>query len=106
MPNIYKPKKKNNTDGNHYDAERRKIYNSERWRRLRAWKFACSPLCELCLKENKITVAEDIHHITSFMSTNDRDTRLHLAYDYDNLMSLCKKCHQYVHNSSVRHFKG
>ena len=53
MPTIYKPKKIQPKDNNQYNTERRKIYNSERWRRLRAWKFACNPLCELCLKENK-----------------------------------------------------
>ena len=88
MPTIYKPKRKQPKDNNQYNAERRKIYNSEHWRRLRAWKFACNPLCELCLQENKTVPAEDIHHIISFMSTDDPQQRLFLAYDYDNLMSL------------------
>ena len=52
----------------------------------------------MCLKENKTTPAEDIHHISSFMSTDDPVQRNQLAYDYDNLMSLCKKCHQAAHN--------
>lgn len=100
MPTIYKPKKKSQKiENNFYDIERQKIYNSERWRRLRAWKFACNPLCEMCLKENKIVPAEDIHHIVSFMSTDDRVQRNFLAYNYDNLMSLCKQCHQRAHNS-------
>lgn len=99
MPTIYKPKKKQTKNGNQYDAERRKIYSSERWRRLRAWKFACDPLCELCLREDKTVPAEDIHHVVSFMSTDDLQQRIHLAYNYDNLMSLCKQCHQRVHNS-------
>ncbi len=99
MPTIYKPtKKKTQKNDNYYDAERRKIYNSDRWRRLRAWKFACNPLCEICLKEDKIVPAEDIHHIISFMSTDDSEQRLFLAYDFDNLMSLCKQCHQNIHN--------
>lgn len=98
MPTINKPKKKPRKNNGQYDAERRKVYNSERWRKLRAWKFACSPLCEICLSKGAITPAEDIHHIVSFMSTNDPDQRIFLAYDYDNLMSLCKKCHQRIHN--------
>lgn len=99
MSTIYKPKKphQRNND-NFYNAARRKIYSSERWRRLRAWKFACNPLCEQCLREGKTTPAEDIHHITSFMSTDDPVQRNFLAYDFDNLMSLCKKCHQKIHN--------
>lgn len=99
MPTIIKPKKQILKTNNMYDRERRKIYNSERWRSLRAWKFANSPLCELCLKEGKTVVAEDIHHIVSFMSTDDPYQRKQLAYDYDNLLSLCKKCHQAVHNT-------
>ncbi len=50
------------------------------------------------LKENKTVPAEDIHHIISFMSMDDPQQRLFLAYDYDNLMSICKQCHQAVHN--------
>lgn len=98
MPTIYKPQKPQKKNDNFYDAERRKIYNTERWRRLRAWKFACNPLCEICLKDDKIVPAEDVHHIVSFMSTDDIAKRNFLAYDYDNLMSLCKQCHQKVHN--------
>lgn len=98
MPTINKPKKKQQKNNNQYDADRRKIYNSERWRRLRAWKFACDPLCELCLKDGKTVPAEDIHHIVSFMSTDNPVQRSYLAYDYENLMSLCKQCHQLIHN--------
>ncbi|WP_291580925.1 HNH endonuclease signature motif containing protein [Bacteroides sp.] len=98
MPTIFRPKKTQKKTGDLYDAERRKIYNSERWRRLRAWKFVCNPLCEVCLSKDVITPAEDIHHIVSFMSTDDPDRRIILAYDFDNLRSLCKKCHQEVHN--------
>lgn len=80
------------------EEERKKIYRSERWKRLRALKFANNPLCEMCQKEGRVTPAEDIHHIVSFMTATDPGTRYHLAYDYDNLMSLCKQCHQRQHN--------
>ena len=97
MPTINKPKKKPQKNNGQYDAERRKIYNSERWRKLRAWKFACNPLCELCQQEDR-TVPEDVHHTVSFMSTDDPVQRVALAYDFNNLMSLCKQCHQRIHN--------
>ena len=71
MPTIYKPRKKTQKNDNYYDAERRRVYNSDRWRRLRAWKFACNPLCEICLKEDKTVPAEDINNINSLMSTYD-----------------------------------
>ena len=98
MPTIHKPKKNNARQGNTYDADRRKIYSSERWRKLRAWKFASNPICEECEKAGLATPTEDIHHIISFMSVTDPIVRLRLAYDYDNLQSLCKKCHQKKHN--------
>ena len=49
MPTISRPKRVQKKTGDFYDTERRKIYNSERWRRLRAWKFACNPLCEVSI---------------------------------------------------------
>ncbi len=84
MPTIYKPKRIYQKNDSQYDAERRKIYNSERWRRLRAMKFAMFPLCEMCKAENKIVPAEDIHHLVSFMSTTDPEQRYFLAYDINN----------------------
>lgn len=98
MPTIRKKKKWSRKDKS-IDRERIAVYSSARWIRLRALKFANTPLCELCAKEGKTTVAEDIHHIVSFMSTDDKVRRYQLAYDYDNLMSLCKRHHQLVHNA-------
>ncbi len=101
MPTIYKPQRKQTKNDSQYDADRRMIYNSERWRKLRAWKFANNPLCEKCQEQGVITPAEDIHHIVSFMSTDDKYQRAFLAYDYDNLLSLCKPCHQLIHNKKA-----
>ncbi|OAV64550.1 HNH endonuclease [Bacteroidales bacterium Barb6] len=98
MPTINKPKRKKPKTNNQYDSERRRIYNSERWRSLRLRKFAANPLCEVCEEKGLTVPAEDIHHIKSFMGTDDRVTRNQLAYDMENLMSLCKRCHQIEHN--------
>ena len=103
MPTIEKTKKVAQKASNMYDVERRKIYNTSRWKRLRKRKFSINPLCEMCLKEGKTTLAEDIHHIQSFMQTEDRWERMALAYDIGNLMSLCKKHHQMIHNQK-QHF--
>lgn len=102
MPTIYKPKKAKKKEKKLYEEERRKIYKSTRWRKLRALKIAEQPLCEMCLKEGKTTIAEDVHHIQSFMSTDDKVLRIALAYDYENLMSICKTHHQMIHNKSNR----
>lgn len=100
MPTIYKPKKAKKKEKKLYEEERRKIYKSTRWRKLRELKIAQQPLCEMCLKEGKTTIAEDVHHIESFMSTDDHMRRMALAYDYENLMSICKMHHQMIHNKS------
>ncbi len=74
-----------------------KIYNSQRWRDLRAWKMTNDPLCEECDKKGRVTPTEDVHHEVSFMSTDDPVERNRLAYDYENLMSVCKECHAEKH---------
>ena len=100
MPTIYKPPKKYQKNETEYQKERQAIYNSARWRRLSAWKKSCDPLCEDCLAKGVTTPTEDVHHIVSFMSTDDPGLRLQLAYDFDNLLSLCDRCHQLRHNKS------
>ena len=98
MPSIYKPKKQPIKRTDSYNAERRKVYQSQRWRMLRLTKLVDAPLCEMYMKKGIVKEAVDVHHITSFMSTDDEVMRKALAYDYDNLMSLCKECHQLIHN--------
>lgn len=100
MPTIYKPKHQKPNEGNR--KERMSIYNTARWRELRVLKFKSNPLCEMCLKADRITPADDIHHIVSFMTTYDPVQRTFLAFDFDNLMSLCDRCHQAIHNRSTK----
>ena len=55
-----------------------------------------SPLCEICLKYEIITPAEDVHHIDSFMNYSGYK-RLEKAYNPSNLMSIGKGCHGKLH---------
>ena len=59
------------------------------WKRIRDRYAAEHPLCELCLKEGRLTPVEEVHHILpiSHGGTHDRS----------NLMSLCRSCHQKIH---------
>ena len=77
---------------------RMKIYQTMQWRKLRAAKLVETPLCEVCLQRGAVVEAVDVHHRVSFMTTEDAVERYRLAYDYDNLQSLCKQCHQKIHN--------
>lgn len=59
-----------------------------------------NPLCEVCLLAGKVTPAVDIHHIDSFMNYEGL-TRINKAYDPTNLQSICKECHQRLHNPQI-----
>lgn len=100
MPTIKKlgkPKKTN--DASVRRAERQAIYNTTRWHSLRDVKRMNDPLCERCLakKPSIVRPATEIHHVVSFMSVEDMTERKALAYDYENLMSLCHECHEAMH---------
>ena len=100
MPTIFKPRRKR--DESPKRKERMTIYNSARWRALRLAKLRDNPLCEMCERDGITRPADDVHHVQSFMSTDDPDARRTLAFDYDNLMSLCDECHSKVHNGRAK----
>ena len=67
-------------------------YKSKRWKIkrlaiLRRDKY----LCQECKKYGKIRQAVTVHHI------KHADTHPELAYDNDNLESLCQGCHNKKH---------
>jgi len=96
MPTLNKPKK--TTTKSDKSKERIAVYATTKWRKLRLSKLMDNPLCEVCLAIDIITPAIDIHHIDSFMNYEGLK-RLDKAFNYDNLQSLCKECHQKLHNS-------
>lgn len=58
------------------------MYNSPKWRKLRAEKLRQCPECEICSAP-----ATEVHHIRA----HNGDWTLFL--DYYNLMSICHECH-------------
>lgn len=64
------------------------IYNSKKWKELRAQYISDHPLCECCGEP-----AVQVHHIKSFSTGKSKKEIEKLAYDPNNLMSLCKHCH-------------
>lgn len=97
---IYKPKRKNNLEGNR--AKRQDVYNTSLWRKMRLAKLMEQPLCEVCLLVDKVTLAEHAHHLKSFMQSNNINERDQLAYDSQNLLSVCAKCHNRIHNGDLK----
>jgi 5-methylcytosine-specific restriction protein A len=72
-------------------AEHRGIYSSKRWRSLRRMKLDADPFCEmkdLCvMRTGHAAPASVVDHIKSVVEHPE------LAYDFDNLRSCCKPCH-------------
>jgi 5-methylcytosine-specific restriction enzyme A len=73
------------------------IYQDSRWRKLRKAKLSNNPVCEICELSCKVTPTAEIHHLKPFEIGNDKFEIEKLAYDYDNLISVCVTCHKYLH---------
>lgn len=72
-----------------YKEKFKNFYNSKAWKDLRAYKFSeANGLCEKC---GKITSGKDVHHKIPI----EKDWNLRL--DYNNLILLCKDCHNEQH---------
>lgn len=82
--------------------ERQEIYQSKQWKSLRQSYLMQHPLCEVCLTKGLVTPAIDVHHKDSF-SNYEGLKRLEAAYDYSNLMAVCKKCHAWLHRNGRTH---
>lgn len=82
--------KENNKNYERYktNPETHKRY-SKAWKIIRKRYISEHPLCESCLKENRMTKAEHVHHI--------KPLSIGGTHDESNLMSLCKSCHSKIH---------
>ena len=60
------------------------------WRQIRKRYAAAHPLCEMCLKEGRLTPVEEVHHIIPVSRGGSND--------FSNLMSLCQSCHTKLHH--------
>lgn len=59
------------------------------WKRIRDKYVAEHPLCELCFKDGRSILADEVHHILPVSKGG--------SHDRSNLMSLCKSCHTKIH---------
>lgn len=73
------------------------IYQDKRWKRLRAAKLRENPLCERCEIKNKVVPAAEVHHKIPFDRGRTPQEVDDLAFDMDNLQSLCDPCHDEAH---------
>ena len=68
-----------------YDSSAR--YGSA-WRKIRNRYIKMHPYCEECLKNRKLTKAEEVHHIIPLNHGGN--------HAENNLMALCKPCHSRI----------
>ena len=81
------------------------IYNSREWKHLTILKKRANPLCEQCIKDGEaagipggyIRSATCVHHIVPIETARTKEEMRRLAFDWNNLMSLCKSCHARIH---------
>ena len=71
------------------------FYHTNQWRLKRKEKLMLTPLCEVCLREDKVrTKADMVHHKVDIRSPYGWKLRL----DIDNLESIC-----YAHHNKEDH---
>lgn len=63
------------------------FYSSVRWLKLRAAFVSENPLCAECKRKGRVTPARHVHH------KQPRKAYPDLAYEWDNLESICLECH-------------
>lgn len=73
------------------------IYQDRRWLNLRNHKRRVNPLCERCMELNKVTPMDEVHHKIPFDTGKTKDEIESLAFDWDNLESVCEPCHKTRH---------
>jgi len=77
----------------------RKIYDTQRWRKLSKRLRQENPLCVLCLEKGINSITTCVDHIIEL-----KDTTKH-AYDITNLQCICDSCHQ-KKTAEVRKHRG
>ena len=63
------------------------LYNTQRWRNLRAKILKEQPLCNMCEKRGIITPSDTVDHIKAHKGDKS------LFWDRNNLQTLCASCH-------------
>ena len=81
------------------DLEYRQLICCRKWLTLRRRKLTAQPLCEICAAAGKVTPATEVHHVRPVESAPTFADRERLAYDWDNLQSLCHACHKAAHKA-------
>ena len=60
------------------------------WKRIRDRYAAEHPFCEMCYREGRMTLMDEVHHIVPISQGG--------THAKENLMSLCQSCHTRIHH--------
>lgn len=72
------------------------VYNSSKWQKVRkAYLASVNYICEICGKP-----AEIVHHKIHLTAENVRNPKI--SYNQDNLMALCRDCHNREHQNNFQ----
>ena len=85
--------------------DKQEIYNSREWKELTILKKRANPLCEQCIMDGEaigipggyVKSVECVHHIIPIETARTKEEMRRLAFDWNNLMSLCFACHARIH---------
>lgn len=81
------------------------FYNSPAWKSTRvSYMKKAGGLCERCLKKGLYTPAEIVHHIVWLNEQNVHDPKI--ALGFDNLMAVCRQCHEEIHHDAINDAKN
>lgn len=80
------------------------FYHTEAWHRVRdyVWKRD-SGLCQDCASKGIVKAGVDVHHIIPLTKKNVKDESI--ALNPQNLILLCKECHNERHDRRQRRYK-
>ena len=73
------------------------IYQDRRWKLLRAAKMRANPLCEVCEMKDRVTPTKEVHHKIPFDTGTTQEEIEYLAFNWNNLQSVCNPCHKDEH---------
>jgi 5-methylcytosine-specific restriction protein A len=97
---IKKKKKKHTELKDRKDKDIQKLYNTTTWRKLRDAHLMLHPLCESCLEKGIINDGGgilEVHHKTPISTGKTDIEKMGLAFDANNLRTLCQRCHTEEH---------
>lgn len=85
------------------DDKPAKYYSSKSWKKMREDYFKQNPLCENCMKNGIIKPGAEVHHKQIFSYAMSPEGKWNLFLDQNNLMTLCRSCHERFHKYARKH---